>query len=226
MSSLTNPDFAFTTTGGGSFENQGITLVPGTDPNRATMIRSSIWGGNANLMLTSIPSGIYDIYTYAWEDNSSITYNLSVEGSIAIVNYNSGSAGSWVKHGPFRKVVSDGTINISSSGTGSLSGVEIRTVPTNTVPVTAISISPSPFSVVIGKSAQMSRTISPANASNKNVLWTSSNTSVALVNGDGWVTGVSIGTATITATINGFSSQATVNITNTPSSYSTRLNGT
>ncbi|MEP6736030.1 MAG: hypothetical protein ABJA70_10955 [Chryseolinea sp.] len=37
---------------------------------------------------------------------------------------------------------------------------------------------------------------------------------------------MSIVTATITASINGFNSRATVNITSTPSSYSKRLNGT
>ena len=59
-------NFTFTTDGG-TFVNQGITLIPTTDANRATMIRSSIFG-RANLTISSIPNGTYDIYVYVWED--------------------------------------------------------------------------------------------------------------------------------------------------------------
>lgn len=70
-------------------------------------------------------------------------------------------------------------------------------------------------SIIVGKSVLVGRTITPTNATNKSVTWTSSNTAVALVNND----------ATITASINGFSSQAVVTVTTIPSSYSTRLSG-
>jgi len=47
---------------------------------------------------------------------------------------------------------------------------------------------------------QLLAIVSPANATNKNVIWSSSNTAVATVNSSGVVTGVAIGTAIITAT--------------------------
>ena len=63
----------------------------------------------------------------------------------------------------------------------------------------SISISPSSLSLGIGNSQSLSITATPTNAS-KNVTWSSDNTSVATVNSTGVVTGISKGSATITAT--------------------------
>ena len=52
----------------------------------------------------------------------------------------------------------------------------------------------------IGKTITIKANVLPSDASNKSVAWTSSNPSVATVDNDGFVTGVSAGTATITAT--------------------------
>ncbi|MDE7225871.1 MAG: Ig-like domain-containing protein, partial [Ruminococcus sp.] len=41
-------------------------------------------------------------------------------------------------------------------------------------------------------------TMLPASAKNKNEIWTSSNTNIATVDGEGWVTGISAGTCTVT----------------------------
>ena len=62
-----------------------------------------------------------------------------------------------------------------------------------------ISISPSSLSLGIGNSQSLSITATPTNAS-KNVTWSSDNTSVATVSSTGVVTGISKGSATITAT--------------------------
>ena len=51
-----------------------------------------------------------------------------------------------------------------------------------------------------GQTASLTATVSPSNATNKSVTWTSSNPSVATVSSSGVVTAVANGTATITAT--------------------------
>ena len=51
-----------------------------------------------------------------------------------------------------------------------------------------------------GATVQLTATVLPENASNKNVTWSSSNESVATVSSEGVVTAVASGTATITAT--------------------------
>ena len=68
------------------------------------------------------------------------------------------------------------------------------------VSVTGVSVSPSTASIRIGGTQQLSATLAPANATNRTVTWSSSNTSIATVNSTGLVTGVAEGAATITAT--------------------------
>ena len=67
------------------------------------------------------------------------------------------------------------------------------------VAVTGVSVSPATASVEAKKTVQLTATVAPADATNKRVTWSSSNTSVATVDSTGKVRGVSQGTATITA---------------------------
>ncbi|MCI9087408.1 MAG: Ig domain-containing protein, partial [Clostridia bacterium] len=79
---------------------------------------------------------------------------------------------------------------------------------------TGITVSPTPTTVEKGKTKQLTATVTPSNASNKGVTWTSSNTGVATVNSSGVVTGVKAGNVTITAkTADGSNKSATCSIT-------------
>ena len=67
------------------------------------------------------------------------------------------------------------------------------------VPVESVSLDKTSLGLTEGEPAQLTATVEPEDASNKNVTWESSNTNVATVN-NGEVTAVSAGTATITVT--------------------------
>ena len=86
---------------------------------------------------------------------------------------------------------------------------------TVTVPVTGITVSPATLSLTTGQTGQVNATITPANATNKSISWSSSNTSVATVSITGLVTSVSPGTANITVTSSdgGFTSTCAVTVT-------------
>ena len=71
------------------------------------------------------------------------------------------------------------------------------TVVQQIIHVTNVALSKSSVSIKQGKSSTLTATISPSNASNKSVTWTSSNPNVAIVT-NGTITGVSQGTSTIT----------------------------
>lgn len=88
------------------------------------------------------------------------------------------------------------------------------TVPAPTVAVTSVSLNKTSLSFTgTGASQTLTATVSPANATNKAVTWSSSNTSVATVSSDGTVKAVGYGTATITAkSNNGKTASCTVNV--------------
>ena len=66
------------------------------------------------------------------------------------------------------------------------------------VPTTGITLSPKTLEIEAHKSATLTATISPSNASNKNIVWTSNNTSIATVT-NGTIHAQAVGIATITA---------------------------
>ena len=79
---------------------------------------------------------------------------------------------------------------------------------------TGISVSPTSVSIVEGGTSQLTATIIPNNTSNQGVSWTSDNSNIARVNGNGLVTAVSSGTTTIRATtVDGSNRTATCQIT-------------
>ena len=95
----------------------------------------------------------------------------------------------------------------------------IDSVPDEEVPVTAISLDKSTLELAVEETATLTATVSPSNATQKDVIWSSSNTSVATVSTGGVVTAVNAGTATITATTldGGFTATCSVTVTPRPS---------
>jgi len=79
-------------------------------------------------------------------------------------------------------------------------GLPIR--PVYATLASSISLSTTSLTLFESEAATISATVSPAEASNKNLIWTSSDESVATVSSEGNITAVSAGTATITATAN------------------------
>ncbi|MDP4120551.1 MAG: Ig-like domain-containing protein [Bacillota bacterium] len=78
---------------------------------------------------------------------------------------------------------------------------------------TGITVIPMQTSVLVGDHITLTATVTPTNATNKTVTWSSSDTSIATVDETGVVTGVNSGIAVITArTINGLTSTSTVTV--------------
>ena len=84
--------------------------------------------------------------------------------------------------------------------------------PANTtVEVTGISLDKSTVDLIIGGSGTLTATVTPADATNKSIVWSSSDSSVISVDGAGNLSAKAIGSATITAkTVNGKTASATV----------------
>jgi len=82
------------------------------------------------------------------------------------------------------------------------------------IKVTGVTLNKSTLSLSEGDTDTLVATVLPNDASNKNVIWRSSNESVATVDSNGVVSGVSIGNADITVTTEygGFTAQCSVSI--------------
>lgn len=73
-------------------------------------------------------------------------------------------------------------------------------VTVNGIPVESITLNRTTATLKATETLQLSAVVTPANAFDKSLTWTSSNESVATVSADGLVTAIAIGDATITAT--------------------------
>ncbi|MCP2025348.1 uncharacterized protein YjdB [Flavobacterium sp. HSC-32F16] len=90
--------------------------------------------------------------------------------------------------------------NEEISAIGNFSWTQSGNCSVNNVSVTGVTVTPANAALGVGAAQQLIPTIAPANATNKTVSYSSSNTGVATVNGSGLVTAVASGTAVITVT--------------------------
>ena len=121
------------------------------------------------------------------------------------------------------KIDSNGKVTAVGNGTATITVKTVDgsktascTVTVSTLP-SAVSLNKTTASLKKGETLTLSATVSPSDASNKSVVWSSSNTSVATVNSNGKVTAVGNGTATITVKTTAGSKTATCKVTVTTS---------
>jgi hypothetical protein len=105
--------------------------------------------------------------------------------------------------------VGDSTIAVTTQDGGYTGTCQITVSP---VALTGISISPASATLNVGGTQQLTAIMTPANATNKVVSYSSSNTSVATVSSYGVVTAVGAGTAVITSVTQDGSKTATCNV--------------
>jgi uncharacterized protein YjdB len=135
----------------------------------------------------------------------------------------------------------DAGLNLGFSFTGTkpdIGAYEGGSTSSSTVVVTGVTVSPATVALNVGATSQLTKTITPSNATNQNVTWSSSNTAIATVDGNGLVNAVAAGTATITVTTADGSKKATSTVTVTsttvavtgvtiaPTTLSLGINGT
>ena len=188
----------------------------------STGVVTAIKEGKANIFATTVDGSFSDIcvvtvnaqsipVTEVTLDKTSITIDVgSTETLTATIKpsdaTNKGLA--WSSSKPSVATVENGVVTGVSAGTATVTVTTVDgaktatctvTVPEKQVPVTGISLNKSSGSIAVGSSDILTATIAPSNASNKGVSWISDNSAVAIV-ANGVVTGVSAGTAKITAT--------------------------
>jgi len=101
---------------------------------------------------------------------------------------------------PAKAVNVDTSVNTTIDEDDFFATVQTPDTVGGTVAVTGVGVTPSVASIEVGETITLSAVLTPNNASNKLVTWSSSASSIASVTSEGVVTGVAEGTATITAT--------------------------
>jgi len=134
-------------------------------------------GASETLTPTVSPSNATD-KSVTWSSSNSSVASVSTNGTVTAV-----AAGS-------------ATITVTTNDGNKTATC---TVTVSEVAVTSVTLSKTSTTLVRGGSETLTATVLPANATNKNITWSSSNSSIASVS-NGTVTAVAAGSATITAT--------------------------
>lgn len=190
---------------GKSFDASTGMMVDSPRQNKYYAIMYRTKGTDGGYRYVSRLKGSFNIpeETVQTENDGTDTSNTSIEftGIYTEYRFNKGiyNGTSWEKSG-VKGIVVDaryGLAEVSHFFDAIQTPDSIQTAPA--VAVTGISVSPVSMSLDVDATASITPAIVPANATNKNVSWTTSDDTVATVN-NGVVTAKAAGSATITAT--------------------------
>ena len=131
-----------------------------------------------------------------------VTFNPSNTNQNKTINWSSSNT-------TVATVGTDGTVTAKANGNATITATGYQgifatcSVTVKDIAVSGISVSPTTAEVSVGATKQLNASITPYNATNQGVTWSSSNQNYATVDQNGLVTALAAGTVTITATAQG-----------------------
>ncbi len=191
-----------------------VTVLSGSGTGSTRVLQSiAVSPANATLAVglsrNFIATGLYDDGTKA-DITSSVTWTSSAPG-VATVSNAAATPGLGV-------AISVGSTTVTAAlvtASATVSGTTTLTVVAPTL--ASISVSPANLSIAAGMTQQFTATGLYTDNSRQDVTasatWTTSNAAIATVTASGLATGVSVGSAAITATLNGVSGYSTLTVT-------------
>ena len=153
-----------------------------------------------------------DAQIYQWQQSTDSGSSWTDISDATDDSYTTGTTTTGMSGNQYRCVVT------SASGVSVISNAATLTVQAKpaSVPVTGVKLNKDSLTLQEKGSDTLTATVEPADATNQDVTWKSSDTSIATVSADGTVTAISAGTATITATAkdgSGVSASCTLTVT-------------
>ena len=138
---------------------------------------------------------------YNWNDDLGPRYtysipHLTIEGNAVVELYSKYAALNAVDVEQLKTKPDGHKITTEKSGDNP---TYVLIAPEDYVAVTGLSVTPDSLALKVGESETLAATVTPNNATNKDVIWTSSNSAVATVDANGQVTAKAAGTANIVA---------------------------
>ena len=199
---------------------------------------------DANGKVTAVSSGTAEIAVEARSGGAMATCQVTVESPVSGITLNktamtlrpgaserltatvtpndaTNPGVMWASSNPeICTVDQDGNVTAVRAGTAVISATAkdnihmAQCTVTVTIPVTGITLNKTYDSIIKESSDILYATVWPADATNKTITWSSSNSTVCAVNQSGVITGTGVGTATITVTTQdgGFTANCVVEV--------------
>lgn len=197
-------------------------VVTGVAPGKATITGTS-GGKTGTAQVTVTPTPVSTVTVTPAHSTIAVgkSITLTAQAHSSSGQVLTGRAVVWSSSAPtIASVSASGVVTAHATGStvifasidGVLGWANVDVVP---VPVASVTVSPATLSVTVGQTGQLTATLKDASGntlSGRVVSWSSSQTAVATVSGNGVVTGESTGTATITAASEGQTGTATVTV--------------
>lgn len=191
-------------------------LITAVGEGTATIVASA--GGKSGSCLVTVSKGIVAVYSIELNARSvelsrGDTYTL--EATVSPEDATNKSI-IWSSSDDSVASVEDGVVSASEAGTAIISaeagGKKATCLFTITVPVESLTLNKTSLSLTENQKEQLTAYISPEDATNKDIAWSSSNTSVAVVDSDGEVLAIKKGACNITATLGDISAECIVTV--------------
>lgn len=177
-------------------------------------------GNSVQFSILVTTGGNQDItLRYTNGSGSDANLHLYVNGTIVkqVILPDNGGWGNWTFH------VENVTLNAGNNtikyqkdagdvGNLNVDYLSISGIINQAISVTDVTMNPTTLSIDNIGTSQLMATVAPANATDKTVTWSSSNTAIATVSSNGLVTGVAPGIATITVTTKDQGKTASCNV--------------
>ena len=212
--SVTQDGFARALSAGESF----VTAKTASGLHSASVLVTvvSIFGDEVPVISVAIDSG--DMHLLVGETHQLSAIILPEDATNLSVSWSSddGSVATVSDNGVVTAVGAGITdITVTADDGGFTASVKI-TVSESTIAVTGVTVSDSAITLVVGDTFALSASIEPANATDQNVSWSSSDVAITTVSAQGVVTALGAGSAQVTATTNDgdYTDSTLVTITN------------
>ena len=221
----------------GAFDNAIYTnwldLATNYPSTRSSWVQYHFSGGSYIVTSYSITSS-YDFFERNPRDWNLLGSNVGVNWSVLDTRINEVFSNSFQKNiysfnnitaFSYYKLQINSVYKPSDANCLQLAEIRLWMKCDNVIPVTGITLSPITTFLDINTTQQLLATVAPNNATNKTMIWNSSNPIIATISANGLITAIGAGNTTITATTQDGNKVATCTVTVTNPNEVTKLTG-
>ena len=209
-----NPSVATVDNGVVSAKSAGTTIITASAGGKSATAKITVSTKVVDVTAVKLNQTSATLYTNTSDNKIKLTATiLPSDATNKVVKWTSSNSTVATVDNGLVTAKKDGTTTITATVGGKSATAKI-TVTTKNIAVSSIKLNKTSAVLYINtneKTTALTATVSPSNATNKNVTWKSSNPSVATVN-NGVVTAVGTGSTTITATAGGKSATAKITV--------------